>query len=75
MVFPREESAEELSRRIQYNVGRFPLEVHCGLHCGSLTPPRGSTEAPVKISVLRVAAISALEEFILHASIYNVNLI
>ena len=67
MVFPREESAEELSRKIQYNVGRFPLEVHCG--------PRGSTEAPVKISALRVAAISALEEFILHASIYNVNLI
>ena len=75
IVFPvRRNSSEELSRKIQYNVGRLPSEIHCGLHC-SLTPPRGSTEVPIKVSVLRVAEISVLEEFILYTFICNFNLL
>ena len=75
MIFSVRNSSEELPRKIQYNVGRFPPEIHCGLHCGSLTPPRGSTELSIKVSVLRVAEISVLEEFILYTSICNFNLL
>lgn len=37
--------------------------------------PKGSTEVPAKVSVLRVAEISVLEEFILYTSICNFNLL
>ena len=71
MIFSVRNSSEELPHKIQYNVGRFPPEIHCG----SLTPPRGSTEVSIKVSVLTVAEISVLEEFILYTSICNFNLL